>query len=333
MSQLSDNHHDERLANIFSKIGIDNAYKLCHSLQGTIWRASFRDHADDSSCKPKRVVVKVADRYLQQHSLAQIGNKTVSVRENILSEAKLLKFITRNKSCPKSIVQFHKLFRTQHEYFLVMEDGGSSLFDFVVKAHHFIRGGIVELSHWKQVVKVILQQMVECLAYLHSHNICHLDLSLENFVINDVLVEKEEAGKHEKISFVTDHIRVKLCDFGLAEVFEDEGCLCDKYCGKQNYKSPEVVQKNKVFRAKKNDVWCLGVCLFMMSTGSAPWKTASKSDETFVHMTNGFMKGTLKSWDLQNYVDDDLLALFESIFQGESSRISVDEIKTHSWLQ
>ena len=28
--------------------------------------------------------------------------------------------------------------------------------------------------------------------------------------------------------------------------------------------SPEIIKRKKQFDAKKNDVWCLGICLFMM---------------------------------------------------------------------
>ena len=55
---------------------------------------------------------------------------------------------------------------------------------------------------------------------------------------------------------------------GLAKYFQqNEDCLSNKYCGKRNYKSPEIVSKKKKFDAKMNDIWCLGVTLFMISTG------------------------------------------------------------------
>ena len=67
-----------------------------------------------------------------------------------------------------------------HNFYLVMEDGGHSLFAFVQKAHSLIQAGNLEISHWNEVCKVIFKQMVECVEYLHSQGICHMDISLEN---------------------------------------------------------------------------------------------------------------------------------------------------------
>ena len=71
----------------------------------------------------------------------------------------------------------------------------------------------------------------------------------------------------------------------------------------------------------------------MNKQGVAPWNCAHKSDETYTLMTNGFMKGLLKSWDVLEYVDHDSLDLFEGIFQEEASRISLNDIKNHPFMK
>ena len=68
----------------------------------------------------------------------------------------------------------------------MMEDGGESLFDFVNKAHQLILSGNIDITEWHRVCKVIFKQMLECIEFIHSLNICHFDISLENFLINDV---------------------------------------------------------------------------------------------------------------------------------------------------
>ena len=54
---------------------------------------------------------------------------------------------------------------------------------------------------------------------------------------------------------------------GLAQIFTSDKCLSNKYCGKEPYKSPEIINKQKTFDAKANDVWCLTICLFIMCVG------------------------------------------------------------------
>ena len=73
-----------------------------------------------------------------------------------------------------------------------MEDGGGSLFNFVTKAHNLIQTGSIEISEWHKTVKVIFKQMIECIKYIHSKGVCHYDISLENWLINDVGVDVEQ---------------------------------------------------------------------------------------------------------------------------------------------
>ena len=133
---------------------------------------------------------------------------------------------------------------SQLNYYLVMEDGGDvSLFDFVVKVHRLIQMGKLRISEWHRVAKIIFKQMIEAIEYIHSKNVCHFDICLENFVINDVDVVLVTTPTEETIQFLatdTSGVDVKLCDFGLAEMFSaqktDNNCiskwLSDKYCGK-----------------------------------------------------------------------------------------------------
>ena len=119
-----------------------------------------------------------------------------------------------------------------------MEDGGHSLFDFVKKGHKHITNGRITIDEWHKVVKLIFKQMVEAIEFMHDNNVVHFDISLENLLINDLDVKLNK--KTEKISFVCNDIRVKICDFGLAEIFDkNSSFLTNKYCGKPNYKSPE----------------------------------------------------------------------------------------------
>ena len=98
-----------------------------------------------------------------------------------------------------------------------MEDGGGPLFDFVKSAHKMIRLGMLDISHWIQVVKVIFQQMIECIQFIHSKNICHFDVAMDNYLINDVLIYLDEnANTHQqKVLLAMDDIQVKICDFGI----------------------------------------------------------------------------------------------------------------------
>eukprot|EP01084_Bolivina_argentea_P204047 348412_1 len=282
-------------SDILARMGFSNLCKITDTLQGTIWRAT--------NYLNQRVVIKTTNRYLHSNAMSKINGQTMRhVQENIQLEQSILKFLTQNDDCPSSIVKFDKFFETSDHFYLVMEDGGNSLFEFIKKAHGLIKNGNISLEHWQAVIRVILKQMMECVAYIHSKNVCHFDISLENWLINDVeVVVKTTRGKKksqsEQLTFVIENIQVKLCDFGLAEIFTSEECKSSKFVGKESYASPEVVENMKGFDAKKNDIWCVGVCLFMIATGLAPFNTAHKSDPSFIYMLEyGAMDKVLCAW-------------------------------------
>ena len=132
----------------------------------------------------------------------------------------------------------------------------------------------------------------------------------------------------------------------LAEKFDRESFKTSKYCGKPNYKSPEIISKKKSFNAKSNDIWCLGICLFMMIVGSNPWTKASVDNPTFnyivskpgennkenVNEGNGLIQ-LLVSWNLLQNVNMDLIVLIQSIFKYEEERCDLDEIRNCSWMK
>merc|ERR1712228_52906 len=222
--------------------------------------------------------------------------------------------------------------------------GGHSLFDFNNKIHDYIKDGSIDISEWHKVLKIIFRQMVECLNYLHNKkSVCHFDISLENFLINDIDVMFDENMK--KLKFVLDEgenvtlPQIKLCDFGLAEFMnKNDRKVADfrstKYCGKRSYQSPEIADR-KVFDAQKNDVFGLGVRLFMMMTGNKPFNASNDRDEQFklIMDEQGDIRKLIKQWNKEEYINDDLVDLFKSIFQSEDTRADIVDIAACNWLK
>ena len=110
-----------------------------------------------------------------------------------------------------------------------MDDGGHNLFKFVQKAHEYISNGSVDIDNWHKLVRIIMKQIVQSIQYIHSKNVCHFDIALENFVISDIEIQCKSDGKFE---FCLDNdIQCKLLDFGLAEYFSNGDFSSSKYCG------------------------------------------------------------------------------------------------------
>ena len=343
--QIKDN---EYISVILEEYGLSDCKKITDSLQGSVW--SCKNQQDDD----KKYVIKVTNRELHKRSSIKLGDKEFKIQENIKKEAKILKYVSLDNQCPDTIIKYVDFFKSTRNYYLVMENGGYSLFDFVVKAHNLILIGKLDIKEWQKCVKVIFKQIIDTIYYLHSKNICHFDISLENILINDVDVVRDLKNMG-KITFCTESIKIKIIDFGLAEYFkkddddkDKEGSgsggnknttqkcvsfMSSKYCGKENYKSPEIVAKNKLFDAKANDIWCAGVCLFMMVIGSAPWNKASNNDNSFTAIINNQMVSLIDHWDRLEYININILSILTMIFKYENKRCSINEIINSEWLK
>eukprot|EP01083_Nonionella_stella_P072305 194844_1 len=322
---------DKKLSRLLINAGFANPKKIANTLQGSIWRIPV-------SKKPSTgdMIVKITNKDLHSKSMGVIGDVQCRVSENIDSEINIHKHLSSDES-KDCMVQYIDSFETDKLIFMFLSDGGSSLFDFVFKAHHLIHRGDIEMAEWHKACKVIFKQMIDFVEYIHSMNVCHFDISLENFLINTNVGVKIKHYPHgEKLCFITDEMQIKGCDFGLAELFPEEGedseFNCSKYCGKMRYQGPEIVEKKKDFNAKSNDVFCLGVCLFMMCVGCCPWTKASQSCESFVSMMNGDILEWLSKWDRLAYVDQELVDLFACVFRYEDKRCGLETLKQSRWL-
>eukprot|EP01084_Bolivina_argentea_P150887 263438_1 len=293
----------------FYKVGYINVSKIADTLQGSLYKA-------EEKLTNEPIVIKITSKHLHKHSLAFVNNKYHPVNENILFEATILKHLTKQKDVPQSMIKYRRFFECNTNYYLIMEHGGCDLFSFVLKAHRLIATGHLNISEWHKAVKVIFKQMVECVEFIHSKNICHFDISLENCLINDVEVQLQHKNQDSILQFVLEDMQIKIIDFGLAEKFEtSNNFLTSKICGKSEYKSPEIVKKCKQYSAQSNDIWCLGICLYMFIIGSRPWHKACLNDKLFKLIMNGEIIHVLKSWDKMEYVNNDLINLFELFFQ------------------
>lgn len=199
----------------------------------------------------------------------------------------------------------------------------------ILSKKEYIKNGNIDIAEWSKVANVIFRQMIDCIAYIHSKHVVHFDISLENWLINDVDVEIDRyIDGREKIRFVTSSIKIKLCDFGLAQRFTNKSAYrSNKFCGKQHYKSPEITHCKKNFDAAMNDVWSLGICAFVLYTGCFPFLCAHKSDNDFLFVFKHGIGELLRGWKMEKYVCSNLICLLDTIFKFEEDRVSLDRIE------
>jgi len=95
--------------------------------------------------------------------------------------------------------------------------------------------------------------MLKALKYFHNKRVIHRDLKLGNL-------------------FLSEEMKIKIGDFGLASKLEFEGERKRTICGTPNYIAPEVLEA-KNGHSYEVDVWSLGVIIYTLSIGKPPFET------------------------------------------------------------
>ncbi|XP_039421911.1 inactive serine/threonine-protein kinase PLK5-like [Corvus cornix cornix] len=128
----------------------------------------------------------------------------------------------------RHIVRLHGHFTDRGHLYLLLELCSRGSLADILRA----RGRLTEPE-----VRYYLRQLLSGLRYLHGHGLVHRDLKLSNFL-------------------VTERMRVKIGDLGLAQRAAPAGRRWGALCGTPNYLAPEVLDRRG--HAVPSDIWALG---------------------------------------------------------------------------
>ena len=145
-------------------------------------------------------------------------------------------------NCP-FIVNIKSAFQDTSKLYIVSEfmQGGDMFF-------HMHDGQIVIFNNDK--TKFYILELVLALEFLHKNNMVYRDLKPENILL--------DAKGH-----------VKITDFGLSKILDEENDKAFTICGTPQYLAPEVLLKKGY--DKGVDWWSLGCVMYEMLTGKLPF--------------------------------------------------------------
>ena len=145
-------------------------------------------------------------------------------------------------NCP-FIVNIKTAFQDESYLYLVSEfmQGGDMFF-------HLHDGGIVTFNLEK--TKFYIIELILALDFLHKNNMVYRDLKPENILL--------DSKGH-----------IKITDFGLSIILEDEDEKAYTICGTPQYLAPEVLLRQGY--DKMIDWWSLGCIMYEMLTGRLPF--------------------------------------------------------------
>ena len=219
----------------------------------------------------------------------------------ILDEIEILKSLNH-----PDIVKIIEFYVTKDAYYIVNEYcGGGELFDKVK----------TDLSETQ--ISVIFKQILSGLSYLHSKNIVHRDLKLENILISD----KEFVEKTGE-----EYFDIKIIDFGNARIFE-QTLSTNSIVGSSYYIAPEVFLKKY---NRECDLWSAGVILYILVVGSPPFDGISEK-RIFSSIKAGVFDKKNKRWNQASLEVKDLIT--KLLVYEPNKRLTANEALQHPWFQ
>ena len=113
-------------------------------------------------------------------------------------------------------------------------------------------GGFDELF-----VKVIFYNILEIIDNIHYNKICHLDLKLQNILLDN-------------------NYNIIITDFGLSKQINDQNKgIFTQVQGTHSHMPPQMFLKKKIFKGVKYDIFSLGVILFHLLNANHCFEDAS----------------------------------------------------------
>jgi serine/threonine protein kinase len=143
-----------------------------------------------------------------------------------------------------NIVRLYETLESVHRVHLVMEyASGGNLCNYVKLKKRLD----------ENEARAIFQQLASAIAYLHTLNIVHRDIKLENILID---------GKKN----------IKITDFGFSVYVQQKKLKI--FCGTPSYMPPEIVMRREYY-GPPVDCWSLGVLLYATLCGCFPFTANS----------------------------------------------------------
>jgi serine/threonine protein kinase len=224
-------------------------------------------------------------------------NVNSNIRESFLQEIKSGSLLNH-----RGIVQTKGFFESSKHFWIVMElIEGEELISFLEKRRYR------PLS--EEETKKVFGQIVSSVAFAHRRGVAHLDLKLDN-----ILMDSE--------------FKTKIIDWGLSTTEDPKNCT--KYCGSPEYAAPEIWRRKSIYNtydAFLADSFSLGVILFALLFGRFPFNRKALG-----MMRRGYDVGELQFLDGIEVSEEAKNLCKRLLDVNPETRMRVDELEDQSWL-
>ncbi|XP_053418015.1 serine/threonine-protein kinase 33 isoform X1 [Nycticebus coucang] len=253
------------------------------------------------------LVLEVTDREtktkwaIKKVNKEKAGSSAVKLLER---EVNILKSVKH-----EHIIHLEQVFETPKKMYLVMElceDG--ELKEILHKKGHFSENE----TRW------IIKSLASAIAYLHSNDIVHRDLKLENILVKSSFIDANNEL----------NLNIKVTDFGLAVKKHGRSeAMMQSTCGTPIYMAPEVINAHDY--SQQCDIWSIGVIMYILLSGEPPF-LASSEEKLFELIRKGELHFENPVWDS---ISDCAKSVLKQLMKVDPAhRLTAKELLDNQWL-
>ena len=231
----------------------------------------------------------------------------------------------------KNIVKLHEVIKRDKNIYIIMEYiNGGTLLDYLTsykKMHN-------DKPFPQKIIQYFLKQIVDGLIHIHSKNVLHRDIKLENILLNFPPEIKKENRDYTQA-------QIKIIDFGLSTQLrhfqykdKDKKILAQSAVGTPMYMDPIILSKYDKYGGikkyqlydEKCDIWSLGAITYEMLTGQNLFQAKNMTD-----LLNKIKKG---NYFLNvNELSSEIISFLNCMLQYKpEKRLSAQELAKHQFL-
>lgn len=150
------------------------------------------------------------------------------------------------------------------------------------------------------------RQLMDGMHFIHSLNLCHRDLKLENVLVGP-------GGQ------------VKIADFSMAAVHQFPQHRLQTACGSPHFAAPEVLKKEP-YDGRLADIWSMGVILFCMLGSRLPF-----DEKSLLLMAKKAVKA---EYDVPTWFSPEAVDFFSIVLVVDpTQRLSIEEMWGHPLIK